>query len=251
MPITQLNSKKGLSRTIGQLSGLFTALLEDSERNDRAFDWGIILTAYNKGPLQVQATFSNDLQTKENPFLGSLLFCQNTEPFNKMEEKQRVISLHFKTDHITDTSRAAYETLRNTHKTELAGIIRQVLINRNHFKTWWEEFEKAIADLNPIDERRILENHALVLAFHRLFCSCFGIDQDEAVLQFFAEICRKKCISSAVRQTTIADHFFELLDTIEEDKAVGTWHTDKKRDGFTSTYHELKISFATRGSVCR
>jgi hypothetical protein len=50
LPVTQLNSKKGLIRTIGQHSGRFIALLEDNERNDRAFDYGIILPAYNKNP---------------------------------------------------------------------------------------------------------------------------------------------------------------------------------------------------------
>ena len=229
LPITQLNSKKGLTRTIGQLSGLFTALLEDNERNDRAFDWSIILTAYNKGSLQVQAAFSNDLQTRENPFQGALLFCQNTEPFTAKAEKQRVISLHFKADQLTEASRAAYEALMTMSKTELAGIIRQVLINRNHFKTWQQEYQKAIADLTPMDERRILQNHALILAFHRLFCSCFGIEQDEAVARFFAEIGRQKCITSAVRQTSIADHFFEHLDTVDEDKLFDTWHADKEK----------------------
>jgi hypothetical protein len=229
LPVTQLNSKKGLTRTIGQLSGLFTALLEDNERNDRAFDWSIILTAYNRGPLQVQAAFSNDLQTKENPFLGALLFCQNFEPFNSKAEKQRVISLHFKAEQLTDTSRAAYEKLMAMDKPELAGIIRQVLTNRSHFDGWRQEYEKAIQDLSPMDERRIPQNHALILAFHRLFCSCFGIDRDEAITRFFISTCRQKCITAAVRQTTLADHFFEMLDTIEEDKAVNIWHADKEK----------------------
>lgn len=230
LPVTQLNSKKGLTRTIGQLSGLFTALLEDNERNDRSFDWSIILTAYNKGPLQIQAAFSNDLQTKENPFLGALLFCQNFEPFNAEAEKQRVISLHFKAEQLTDTSRAAYEKLMTVEKTELAGIIRQVLTNRGHFeKGWRQEYEKAIQDLLPMDERRILQNHAMILSFYRLFCSCFHIDKEKAVESFFKETCRHKCITSAIRQTTLADHFFEMLDTIEDDKAVNIWHADKEK----------------------
>ena len=37
-PISQLNSKKGLARTIARESGRFTALLEDSQRNERGFD---------------------------------------------------------------------------------------------------------------------------------------------------------------------------------------------------------------------
>ncbi|MBB5348978.1 toprim domain-containing protein [Desulfoprunum benzoelyticum] len=229
LPITQLNSRKGLTRTIGQVSGLFTALLEDSHRNEKGFDYSILLTAYNRGPLQVQAAFSNDLQTKEAPFLGSLLFCQNTEPFNTKQEKQRVISLHFQAEQLTDNSRKAYTRIIDTDNKELAGILRQVLTHRQHFAAWGKEYEKAIEDLSPMDERRILQNHALILAFHRLFCSCFGIDQDGAVPHFLKEIGKKKCITSAIRQTSLADHFFELLDEVKDDKLSLACHYDNEK----------------------
>ena len=48
-------------------------------------------------------------------------------------------------------------------------------------------------------------------------------------LPVFFSTCRQKCITSAVRQTSIADYFFELLDNIEEDKAVNIWHVDKEK----------------------
>jgi len=231
LPITQLNSKKGITRTIGQISGMFTALLEDSERNDRAFDWNFILTAFNKGPLQVQANFSNDMQTKEMPFQGSMLFSQNSEPFNKKQEKQRVISLHFKADQLSEASRTAYEKIVAVDKKELAGIFRAVLTNRSTFEAWNKEYQQAIKDIAPMSERRILQTHALALAFHRLFCSCFKIaSNDKAMLQFVKEICRKKCITSAIRQTTIADHFFELLDTIDDDKRGEAYEIDLRKE---------------------
>lgn len=231
LPITQLNTRKGLTRTIGQLSGMFTALLEDSERNDRAFDYSILLTAFNKGPLQVQASFSNDLQTKEAPFQGCLLFCQNTEPFNSKQEKQRVISLHFLADQLTDTSRAAYAKIMTMDKREAAGIIQQVLLNRAHFSAWDKEYQKAMADLAPMSEQRILQNHALVLAFNRLFCTCFQINQnDEAITGFIGETCRIKCETSATRTTSIADHFFELLDTVETEKLSAVYHADQPKN---------------------
>jgi hypothetical protein len=181
--------------------------------------------------LQVQASFSNDLQTKEAPFQGSLLFCQNTEPFMSKAEKQRVISLHFLADQLTDTSRAAYEKIMTTDKREVAGIIQQTLINRAHFSGWDKEYQKAMTDLAPMSEQRILQNHALVLAFHRLFCSCFHISHDDAtVTGFIRETCRKKCETSATRTTSIADHFFELLDTVETDKLSAVYHADPNKN---------------------
>lgn len=230
LPITQLNSKKGMARTIGQVSGLFTALLEDNQRNEKSFDYSIILTAYNRGPLQVQAAFSADLQTQEKPFLGTLLFSQNVEPFNSKAEKQRTISLHFKSDALTDASRAAYEQLTATSKAELAGIMQQTLQAREHFeKSWRQAYATATDDLKPISERRVLDNHSLILAFHRLFCGHFGIKEDPETVNHFAHLARQKCITSAIRTATTADHFFELLDTLTDAQAEGCYHINTER----------------------
>jgi len=229
LPVTQLNTKKGAIRTIGQVSGLFTALLEDNDRNEKGFDYSIILTAYNRGPLQVQASFSNDLSTRENPFLGTLLFSQNIEPFNSKAEKQRTISLEFKTEAISDSTRAAYEKLTAIDKREIAGIMQQALIKRAHFKNWHNEYTAAQAALRPMAERRILDNHALILAFYRLFCSCFDIDTEPQATTFMAEIGRKKCVTSAIRKTTIADHAFEQLDLIDTREHPTAYHINTER----------------------
>jgi hypothetical protein len=114
-----------------------------------------------------------------------------------------------------------------TDKREVAGIIQQVLLHRTHFSAWDKEYRKAMADLAPMSEQRILQNHALVLAFHRLFCSCFQISHDDAAItEFIRETCRKKCESSAVRQVSIVDHFFEQLYQIEEEKLYDCLHID-------------------------
>lgn len=248
LPVTQLNSKKGSIRTIGQVSGLFTALLEDNERNERGFDHSFILTAYNKGPLQVQAAFSNDLQTKENPFLGTLLFCQNIEPFNSKAEKQRTISLHFKADAITDESRAAYDKLAAMSKNDLAGVLQQVLAQRSDFESNWpKEFIAAQAELGTMEERRILDNHALILAFHHIFCRLFTIKHTQDIALFLGEIGRKKCVSSAVRQTTIADHFFELLDGVKEEKAASCYHIDVEKGFILVHLPEVESYFRNKG----
>lgn len=230
LPISQLNSKKGMIRTIGQVSGMFTALLEDNDRNEKGFDYSMLLTGFNRGPLQVQAAFSADLQTKEAPFLGSLMFVQNVEPFQSKAERQRVISLQFKAEEITDASRAAYEKLIGMGKKTVAGVIQQVLLNRPHFEgAWQREYSAARADLAPMSERRILDNHALILAFYRLFCSCFSIRPDQAFTAFMKEIGKRKCISAATRQTTIADHFFELLDTIDTESQPTAYHVNAEK----------------------
>lgn len=215
LPLSQLNTKKALARSIARESGRFVALLEDNARNDRAFDYSILLTAYNKGPLQLQAAFSNDLRTHEAPFQGALLFCQNTEPFSSKAERERVISLQFKHDALTDQTRAAHDELFNIPLPQLARIMPATLQQRKVIESeWFKEYEHAVNSLALVDNRRILQNHALILAFHRLFCRLHGINHD--LTTFALELAARKCETAAAQDYTQATHFFESLDELNQ-----------------------------------
>lgn len=218
LPLGTLNTKKGIARIISRQSGRFTACLEETDRQEqKSFDYSILLTGYNKGPLSIQATFSSDNRVQEKPFLGSLMFVQNSEPFTGTAEKQRVISLHFLTDQLNDTTRAAYEKITKIPLPKLARTIQEILQHRIEFENnWHKEYEQAIADLTNVENRRILQNHSLLLAFHRIFCRLFKIECD--LNTFMKALAEQKCITAAVRLPSPADHFFEQLDTIEDDK---------------------------------
>jgi hypothetical protein len=214
LPISQLNTKKALARSIARESGRSVALLEDNGRNDKAFDYSILLTAYNKGPLQLQASFSNDLRTHEAPFQGALLFCQNFEPFTGEAERERVISLHFKADDLTDRTRAAHDELFNLPLPQLARVMPATLQQRKVIESeWFKEYEQAVKHLSVVDNRRIMQNHAVPLAFHRLFCRIHGIKHD--LTTFTLELAAKKCETAAAQDYTLATHFFESLDELD------------------------------------
>lgn len=226
--INSLNTKKGISRSISRRSGNFIALLENNERNDRTFDFAMMLTAFNKGALQVQAAFSNDNRTVEAPFQGSLLFVQNNEPFATKAEKQRVISLQFKTDELSAITRNAYEQLINISLSKLARVFVLTLQKRLVFeKEWAGAYNKAINDLSGIENRRILQNHALILAFHRLFCQVHNIDYD--LLDFLTETAKIKCQTSAIKEFSLSDHFFDTIDQFDDDKTSPCLHMDQKK----------------------
>ncbi len=156
------------------------------------------------------------------------MFVSNQEPFRDKQEKQRVISLHFDHNSITDDTRAAYEQLCKIPLPELARVMVLSLQKRNVFEVeWLQAYQQAIEDLSPLENRRILQNHALVLAFHRLFCQVHKIDYD--LTKFMKETAEKKCITSAERTYTAADHFFEILDNIPDEKLEPCLHFDPKK----------------------
>lgn len=223
LPLSQLNTKKGLARTIAGLSNVFTALLEDSQRNDRAFDYSILLTSYNKGSLQVQAKFTNTLETSENLFLSTLMFVQNSEPFNQKAEKQRVISLHFKTEDISTTTRQAFNELNGYPKEELASFMMQVLQHRKTIEAeWYQDYKTACADLEAVGEERIRNNHGLLLGFHRLFCRLFSIDSD--IFNHIEAIAIEKQNTSAELEINEASTFFENVFSLESKQTEKYWH---------------------------
>jgi hypothetical protein len=223
LPLSQLNTKKGMARTIAGLSNVFTALLEDSQRNDRAFDYSILLTAYNRGSLQVQAKFTNTLETSENPFLSSLMFVQNTEPFNQKAEKQRVISLYFKTEDLNAATKQAFNELNSYPKEELASFIMEVLQYRKTIEAeWYNEYKVACADLETVEEERIRNNHGLLLGFHRLFCRLFSIERD--IFNHIEALALEKQNSSAELEINEASTFFENVFIVESKETRKFWH---------------------------
>ncbi|MCF8056543.1 MAG: toprim domain-containing protein [Desulfocapsa sp.] len=228
LPLSQLNSKKGLARSISRVSGMFTALLEDNQRNERAFDYSILLTGYNHGPLQIQAAFSNDNRTKEAPFQGTLMMVQNTEPFNQKAEKQRVISLHFDHTDLTENTRAAYEQLVKIPLPQLTRVLVLTLQKHQLFESSWQEtYNQAIDDLAGVENRRILQNHALVLAFHRLFCQAHKIDYD--LTDFILKTAHEKCRTSDIKAYSPADKFFEAIDILDDEKSAHHLHFDAEK----------------------
>lgn len=217
LSMTTANTKKGELRELSKVSGMFKGLIEGNDTRKARFDFESILPLYNFGnPLQTRALKSNDSRTHELPFHGSLIFAQNMEPFKSRAAKERVISLKFSTDDLGNGTKAAFDELVTKRPCEFAGVLPAIFKNRQIIESsWYTEHEKARADLfGSVPDNRICENHAVILAFHRILCRLFNIDHD---LQPAIEtLGKEKIISCQVRELTPADHFFDALDGLPD-----------------------------------
>lgn len=217
LPMHSANTKKSELRAISQVSGMMKGMIEGNDKNKARFDFESILPLYNHGnPLQTRAAYSNDNRVINMMFHGSLAFSQNLEPFTSRAAKERVISLKFSAEDLTEESKAAYDKVCAMSPQELAGFLPALLEHRPFFESEWKEYhEQAKKDLiQAVPDNRINENHAVLLAFHRLFCKQFGISHD--LLAYFQEIGSKKIISCRQRTLTPADFFFDALNEIPE-----------------------------------
>ena len=228
--VTSMSTRAGLVRNIGKNSNLFTSLIEGNIRDDRnAFEYSSLLPLYNRNPLQEKAQFTNDLRTSSIPFQGALCFSSNVEVFQGKAEKERTISIQFKTTDLTPQTKAAYDQLSLVPLPAIATILPKTLEKREQIENdWYSFFLQACEDLKKVSNRRIRENHALVLAFHRLFREAHGIKGGEQTQPFVQRISLHKEASAAKAEYTISTNFFEQLDLIEEEKRPGCVYLDDK-----------------------
>ncbi len=233
LAVTKVNTSKGSVRKLAQISGMFKAMLE-SNRNENTAQWvcDMTLTLFNSNKLQVRALKSADKRTDDLPFLATMAFVQNREPFREKEHKTRVISLQFKKDEMTDKTEDAFDILQSIPKENTAWFFPFVMRHRTKIENkWFELYKKVKEELKTaVNEKgesirisRVLETHALILTFHRLLTEIIKVDLD--LKPYFTGIAVRKCESCGQRNQTSADLFFDLL--------IKLYQTDKtKTRGF-------------------
>ncbi len=229
------NTRKGELRTLSQVSGCMKALIEGNNPDKSRFDFESILPLYNFGnPLQVRALTTNDSRTHGLPFYGTLVFVQNVEPFKSRAARERVISLKFSEENITDATKKAFDEIIALPLQVLAGFYPAIMTFRGVIESSWAaRFEQAKRDLkDEIPDNRINENYALILAFHRMLCVYFDIQLD--LQSFVANIGKMKMESARQRILTPADNFFETINTMPE-----SFLCLKEREGMTMYKNEF------------
>jgi len=232
LPMRRFNTDKGVIRKIAQRSGLFCALLEGSRGDNKILvDDDGILTLYNVNPLQVRAEKSNDIRTKETPFQSSLMFVQNNEPFTTKAQKERVISVKFDKENLTNKTLESYDKIMDIPITEIAHFFPCLMKHRVMIEdSWYQKWREYKKLLKTIGDARNTENHALVLTFHDLLCDALNIKHDLKV--YIQDIGKKKHYECSRRDTSIADHFFEQLGLLSSKARSECSEYDKENGVF-------------------
>jgi len=213
LPMNKVNTAKGEVRKLAQVSGMFRALLEGSANGAKAqrFDLDSILPLYNINPLQTTALKTQDNQTRELPFLAAMMFVQNPNLFTSRPQKERVVSLKFLKDDQTPGTAAAYNSLLSVSPGAWAAMHVGILRRRADIEAgWMESFARAREDLAPsIPDARLCDNHAIILAWHRMISALLGISHD--LTTFLQRIGSEKYTECFSRQEDVSDY---ILGTV-------------------------------------
>lgn len=215
LAMTEGNSKKGPLRKLSQRSSLFIGLSEWNKNEKLKGFMENILSLYDGSALATRAAFTNGNEVIEIPFKGTLMFCQNIEPFQTTPQKERVISLRFEKERLTQETRKAFIELVGIPPGELAHFFVQVMKSRAMIEAaWHDEFITAKDELYLAGDtsNRLVDTHGLVLAFHRVLCRVIGIDYD--LKDYVVEIMKQKHITSQNNEATPADTFFAEVASV-------------------------------------
>jgi hypothetical protein len=212
LSMSKADTIKGITRKLSLKNSLFTGLSEVNKDDNNKMPIDSILTWYDGSALSVRAAFTAGKEIVEVPFLGSILFAQNDEPFVSPAQKSRVISLHFHKDQLSPDSMAAFLKLGAIPLGQMAHFFVQVMASRSVIEeSWFSEYTRAKQELFKAVSApsRIIENHSLMLGFHRLLCRVISIDYD--LKPYIVDILKAKHESIQEREISDVDIFLTEL----------------------------------------
>lgn len=209
--MSKINTKKGEIRKISQFNSLSVALIEGQERGTK-FDYKMVLPLFNNNILQHRAKFSNDSETTDLEFLGTLMFIQNSDVFKTKQEKERVIHLKFIADEdkFKSTIHKYYE-IKNIPVSQFPNVFVEVMKHKDDIlNLWFKKYEKAKNYLREfVMDNRISEVHAVVLAMYQVLKRLF--DVKHSILDYVVKISQLKKKECATRISTSADQLIEII----------------------------------------
>ncbi|MFP4031220.1 MAG: toprim domain-containing protein [Desulfococcaceae bacterium] len=215
------STTKSFNRHLSKRSGLFLALLEESQTKRSRFNYDALLNAFTNDDIEHRARYSNDNQTFTLEFQGTILFVQNVEPFTSRAVRERVVSLEFRRDQLDADTESAFEELIQVPPEAFAALYPFFASRRREIaERWGADYERAKADMaGDIPDPRIRSNHAIILAFQRIVRETMGISGAD-LRPYLAECGRRKIAVCESSENPIADLFFEtVLDAADEGRA--------------------------------
>ncbi len=220
IPMNRTNTLKGPQRIIASQSSVAVPLLEWTPKSRITEE--DLLNLYGGNPQQVKAERTPDSYV-EVPFRCSLVIITNTEPFSLRQVKERIISLKFTKEQLTDVSQEAAFKLKNSKPEILATVGIQLLQDRQYFESSIvDEVNEVIKVLekNGVNDRRIADNHGIALGGLSLLLQRTNPLAGEQIDEYFKEaldVCLKSASNKILSAQTDFAYADDVLEKIDEE----------------------------------
>jgi hypothetical protein len=188
-------SSSAEARTLAQVSNMPVVFLESDKeqvgnqkggRNLGGVDW----ERYKKisdlnGTIGSRGVKTNDNQTNDLIFRGTLVISQNATVSASPAILSRIVHLHCTTAHKRIENRAIADRMKQMEPEQLSGFLHHALINEqkwlDHFFAAWHKHRARLTANPNIKSQRVVDNHAQVMAAVDALSVLFSNFTDDAL----------------------------------------------------------------------
>ena len=227
-------SSSAEARTLAQVSNMPVVFLESDKeqtgnqkggRNQGGVDW----ERYKKisdlnGAIASRGVKTNDNQTNDLIFRGTLVISQNATVAASPAILSRIVHLHYTTAHKRIENRGIADRLKKMDAENLAGYLHHTLTNE---KKWLDAFfsafpiHRARLTANPnIKSQRVVDNHAQVMAAIDALRVLFSNFSDDALDKALSHV-EQRAMDRDMRLTAehpLVQQFWETYHWINDQK---------------------------------
>ncbi len=220
------------ARNFAQVANLPVVLIEsdrdsgDDRNKQKGFDWDELKTAYNGRSVRSTGVKNGGNDTREPPFRGAIVICQNAEVSASDAVLQRIVHIYFDVASHSPKTKAASEQLERLPVEQVSGFILRACKAEaavmQTFKDKCPVYEQIMSSSKEIKNLRIIKNHAQLMALVDALAAIvpIGDERRDLVHDELVEMAKGR------QQAINADHplvqeFWEIVDFLDgEDEPI-------------------------------
>lgn len=216
------------ARNFAQVANLPVVLIEsDRDSNEdrnkqKSFDWDELKTAYNGRSVRSTGVKNGGNDTREPPFRGAILICQNAEVSASDAVLQRIVHIYFDLASHSPKTKEASDKLERMPIERVSGFVLRACKAETEVMRIFNEkcplYDQALSAGKDIKNLRIIKNHAQIMALVDALAAIVPLDEERKgkVLDEIVEMAKAR------QQAINADHplvqeFWEIFDYLDGD----------------------------------
>ncbi|MDC9821021.1 toprim domain-containing protein [Pectobacterium polonicum] len=247
------------ARNFAQVGNLPVVLIEGDRTQDtlrqRAFDFDDLKPLYNGKGMRATGVKSNNNETYEPPFRGSIVIAQNADVGGSPALLERIVHIHTDKSAQTPQTRQAAERLERAKIEQVSGFILKVTQSEtavlDAFNRIYEQAKTELENHPEINHNRIAKNHAQLIAMVETLPLVLPVQADavlqtrQALVALAAE--RRQALRTDPPQVQEFWETFEYLDSLDR---YGLNHAGKdNREGMVAVNFQHFIQMASEYRV--
>ncbi len=240
-------SESAYGRHLSKLSNLPFVMIESDREGGKGknVDWDMFKKIFDlDGVVDARGVKTNDNQTSERIFRGSLVISQNAQVQASQAMMERIVHMHCTTAHKTQSNMEIADTLKTMPVKALGGYLHHVIKNEKaYLELFFNAYAKHRAALLASDtplRQRLVDCHAqLMAAVDALTMTIDGFTQGRAdtVCEYISDIAHQRNARLASDHPVLQE-FWDTYHYLNDDYVMIDDETGKR----TANRHVLNHS---------